>query len=237
MSIERFERKYPLTRSEAHQLRAALRPYATLDPFSQRSPEGRYFVRSLYFDTSDYRAYAEKITGEGNRIKLRIRTYAESSDAADFVSVELKTRREDRVAKFGAHAPYAAYDRYEATGHFGSDDPVLIEFERLVHLGGLRPKLLVDYWREAFVPRDRSSPRITLDHDVRTAAADRLHPDAPLFFRSASLSRAVILEVKTQEPEPPWLRAIVRSFGLGAVPNSKYAQGVEQTQHDLWFRR
>ena len=234
MSAERFEYKYPLPCATYCGLAAALRIHTRHDAISLRHPSQRYFVRSLYFDTSDFRAYAEKITGERNRIKLRIRSYESKQSQAGFVSVELKTREGALVRKFGTRISLERYRHFERTRRFASDDPVLLEFERLLRLGAQRPVMLVDYRREALVPRDRGDVRITIDHDIRFARSTELFP-ATAFFRSRA--PYTLLEIKTAGASPAWLESLVRRFGLRSSPHSKYALGIEQTQHAISFPR
>lgn len=235
MSTERFEYKYPLSSHVYRRLAAALRPHARHDAYSRRNPGNRYFVRSLYFDTSDFRAYAEKVTGERNRIKLRIRTYARKAEEADFVSVEIKTREGELVRKFSTHVPFDEYLHFEEHRSWTRNDQVLIEFERMVRLSDLRPILIVDYWREAFVARDRADVRITIDHDVSAAGNAELFPENPI-FRSRD-PQVAVLEIKTADACPAWLEVLVRAFDLQSVPNSKYARGIEQTQNRILVRR
>jgi SPX domain protein involved in polyphosphate accumulation len=235
VSTERFEYKYPLSSPVYRRLTAALRPYARHDEYSRRNADHRYYVRSLYFDTSDYRAYAEKVTGESNRIKLRIRTYARKAVEAEFVSVELKTREGALVRKFSTHVSLDEYLHFEEHRSWTRSDPVLIEFERLVRLGDLRPVLLVDYWREAFVARDRADVRVTIDHGVVAAQSAELFPERALFRSSDPL--IAVLEIKVADARPDWLEGLVRGFDLQSVPNSKYARGIEQTQNRILVRR
>ena len=204
------------------------------DDFSQRAPNGRYFVRSLYFDTADFQAYVEKLTGEQSRIKLRVRTYARSERDCEWVSVELKTRRGDRVLKFGTRIPRARYERFRRGGGFGEpNDPVLDEFERLARLRALAPCVLVDYEREALIPRRREEVRITLDHAVRGRSARALYPTRA--FERSTAPGSVILEIKTPGRVPEWLERVARRHGLQARPHSKYANAIERTQAALTF--
>lgn len=225
----RFEFKYCLALGPYHRLRSDLVPHAAPDPFSQRAPNGRYFVRSLYYDTADFHAYVEKLTGEQSRIKLRVRTYARSEASCEWVSVELKTRRGDRVLKFGTHIAQARYECFRRTGSFGEPrEPVLEDFERLARLRALAPCVLVDYEREALIPRRRDEVRITFDHAVRARRAKALYP-ARAFERSTAPG-CVILEIKTPGQVPEWLERIARRHGLKARPHSKYANAIERTQ-------
>jgi len=230
----RFEFKYQLNTFEYLKLKNNLKGFAFLDFYSKRS-QGKYFIRSLYYDTYDYRAYGEKVTGEQNRIKLRIRTYMSAAQETEFVSVELKTRHGNKIAKFSTHAPYADYMDYLNTGLWRNPDPVLIEFDRLRRLQALRPKVLVDYEREAYLPKDRSSVRITFDHHMRYALATELYPKKASF--RCKDSGLIILEFKFADDDHHlWLEKIVAQHGLQSVPNSKYVHGIEQTQQAMFFK-
>ena len=57
--IKRHEIKYIISLREAELLKYRLR--ALLRPDSHVRADGSYFIRSLYFDDTDYRAYHEKI--------------------------------------------------------------------------------------------------------------------------------------------------------------------------------
>lgn len=232
----RFEEKFVLDPFLYRQVVSGLSGYMKKDDFSLAGENGRYFVGSLYYDTSYYKAYIEKITGERNRVKLRIRSYYPRYEDAGFVSVELKTREGRQIIKFGTHAPIEAYDHYMATGSWGdTDDPVLIEFERIARLQCQRPKLVVEYEREVFVPLEPSKLRISFDHAMCYCRADTLFPENPIYrWQTES---PIILEIKTPDDGPRWLQQLVRDLSLKSQPHSKYANAVEQTQADMWIAR
>jgi hypothetical protein len=232
----RFEEKFVLDAFQYRQVTAGISGFMKRDNFSKAASQGRYFVGSLYFDTSDYRAYMEKITGERNRLKLRIRSYTPVYGEAEFVSVELKTRSGRLIIKYGTHAPISAYDHYMETGSWGpTDDPVLIEFERIARVQCQRPKVVVEYEREAFTSLRPSQLRISFDHAIRYARATSLFPKIPIYRKQPGYP--IILEIKTPDEGPDWLQKLVRDLALKAVPHSKYANAVEQTQVDMWVPR
>ena len=71
--IKRHEIKYIISLREAELLKYRLRALLRPDPHVRA--DGSYFIRSLYFDDTDYRAYHEKIAGVKERTKYRIRFY------------------------------------------------------------------------------------------------------------------------------------------------------------------
>ena len=128
---QRYEHKYRLETPQVYQVRSQiLASGLDRDYYSKEQP---YFVRSLYFDTDDYHSFYENRDGFLNRVKLRIRSY--SPIPADPLSVELKTKSGDLSVKYSAFISYDWYCTFMETRHFpANDSPVLIEFERLLHL-------------------------------------------------------------------------------------------------------
>jgi hypothetical protein len=68
----RHEWKHELSCSDLLSIRARLRAVMEPDP---HAVDGRYFIRSLYFDNPDDRALREKLDGVNRREKFRIRYY------------------------------------------------------------------------------------------------------------------------------------------------------------------
>ena len=229
----RFELKYRLGVHEYHKARNALRAFIVPDLYTRKAESGKYLVRSLYFDTADYQAYNEKMTGEYGRIKLRLRTYSCSRKARPPIRVELKTRRGELIEKHSAFVTPEDYDAFMATRNWpDASEPVLAEFARLLHLRALRPKVLVEYQREAFLSRFGDDARITFDHDVRCGSATELFPQRLVCRRTNR--HVVVMEVKCRNERPPWLLRAITMCGMKSVPNSKYAQSIERTQPVCW---
>lgn len=231
----RFELKYHLTCLQYYKVRNALMPYMKPDHFTTVAPEGKYLVRSLYFENYDYRAYYEKMNGDSERIKLRIRTYADSINDDPVIRVELKVRKANTMEKYGSLVSAADYLFFMQRWHWPSEgDPVLSEFERYLLLKELRPQVLVEYRRESFYPRSKDDLRITFDHCVRSAHTASLFPEKPVFFRAHHL-HSVVFEIKCRHKQTDWLINLVQRFGLRTVANSKYTQGIQVARQDLTY--
>ncbi|SDB81141.1 VTC domain-containing protein [Pelagirhabdus alkalitolerans] len=232
-TVKRFEYKYLISRQQYHQIKNAALIYMDMDKFTLRSEDQKYLVKSLYFDTNDYEAYTDKCYGNYSRIKLRIRSYHENFSNDTPISVELKTRKGLNMTKYSVFVKGRDYLEYIRTGHWPNhNNEVLTEFERLAHLKALRPKTLVRYKREGLQPKDREDFRLTFDHTVESASADRLFPEKPL-YKGHDHHKGIILEIKTLDIIPPWLQRIIQQYGLKAMSNSKYGQSIELTRKDV----
>ncbi len=227
----RFEYKYLLTQFEYRQVRNSVLPFVNQDPYTERAPGGAYLVRTLYFDTHDYRAYREKASGDFGRIKLRLRSYSSDAGAGLPVRVEIKARWGWAMGKHTTFVTMEDYRKFMACRHFsGPPDPVTTEFERLVHTRSLRPKMLVEYRREGYKERG-GDVRLTFDHRVQSTRARCLFPENPHF--RTHRGQAVVFEVKSQSERPGWLCRIMRDSGVRNVANSKFGQGVEVSCPDV----
>ncbi len=231
-SMSRYELKYRLTCPQYLALRNALRPLMKPDPFTAAAPGGRYLVRSLYYDSHDYKAYFEREDGQFGRIKLRIRSYVDCPEDNTRLSVELKTKKGKFMDKYGVFTDMSQYRHFLQTGHWDAPlDPVLMEFERLLHVRSLLPCIIVQYRREGFSPRSGEPFRLTMDHDICSARSDHLFPEHLLLHPHRP--KSIILEIKYKEREPDWLLRLARQHDLKIVSNSKYVQGIEAVRPDM----
>lgn len=222
----RFEYKYRLTYQQYLCVRSAVLPFMKKDRYTLAGQGGRYPVRSLYFDTDDLSNYEEKINGDCDRVKLRIRSYSKTPQKGATLRVELKARKGMAMEKYSTWIDYRTYQQFMSTGHWPPQaDAVLDEFERYVYLKAQQPKIIVEYQREGYLSRGREELRITFDHKVYSARASSLFPDH-LFFRP-HYPGYIVMEIKCDKQQPHWLRALVQDQALSLVPNSKYSQGIE----------
>lgn len=107
----RYEFKYVVARHLRAPLTADLSAFIRCDPYAD--DRGYYLVRSLYFDTYDWKCLLEKSAGSLNRCKLRIRTYPEAGDASA-IKFEIKRRAGNRTNKSVAAIDRPTFDQLRA---------------------------------------------------------------------------------------------------------------------------
>ena len=227
----RFENKYRISKFEYYAIKNSLTPYFNFDPFTKIAPENKYLVRSLYFDTRDYKTYKEKINGDSNRIKFRIRTYGTQPNDNPDIRVELKVRNGNLMDKHGAFISYRQYESLlKKKQLYLNNNPVLIEFIRYIFKWDLVPKTLVQYCREGFQSKMHDGIRITFDHDIKCAFSRNLFP-INVHWRKHYHSH-IVMDIKYKENVPLWLNNRVHSFNLKIVPYSKYTNSIELGSKD-----
>lgn len=181
---------------------------------------GKYKVRSLYFDTPDDKVLREKIDGINNREKFRLRVY---DNDFSFIRLEKKSKKNGLCQKLNAKISPAECELIISGGLTLAAcraEPLLVELYAKMQFQRLKPKTIVEYWREAFI-YPPGNVRVTLDSDLRTglSSIDFLNPDAPLI----KAHNTIILEVKYDEFLPEIIANIIQIGCRERSAFSKYA--------------
>ena len=196
-----------------------MRAVAEPDPHAM---DGKYLIRSLYFDTPSDKALREKIDGVNRREKFRIRYY---NGDLSLIHLEKKSRRNGLGTKFSADLTAEEAQKI-VDGDTGwmreSGRPLVQELYCKMQYQNLRPKTIVDYTREPFVYRP-GNVRVTFDYDLRTglSCVDFLNPAC---VTMPAGDAGVILEVKWDNFLPDIIRDAVWIPGRRETAFSKYAQ-------------
>lgn len=214
----RHELKHALSYEDMLVLRQRLRVVAQPDP---HAVDGKYQIRSLYFDTPTDKALREKLDGVSRREKFRIRYY---NGDLSLLHLEKKSKlgglgNKQRVPLSPEEA--AAILCGDLDWMPDCDRPLVQELYFKMRTQQLGPKTIVDYTREPFV-YGPGNVRITLDYDIRTGlhCTDFLHPCLTIPAGDAP----VILEVKWDSFLPAILRDAIQLEGRRTAAFSKYAQ-------------
>lgn len=186
---------------------------------------GSYFVRSLYFDNLQDKALREKLNGNCDREKFRIRFYDMDES---FIRLEKKSKRSGLCLKRSAPITREKTEQL-INGDYSflaeENDPLLCELYAKMSGELLRPRLTVDYDRKAYV-FPAGNVRVTFDCNIRSDENIAAFFDpAPAAFPVPSACSAVIMEVKYDEFLPQFIADILQLEGRQAGVFSKYASG------------
>ena len=215
----RHEWKHELSYADMLVLRARLRAVMQSDP---HAIDGKYHIRSLYFDNLDDKALREKIDGVNMREKFRIRLY--NCDPS-VIHLEKKAKRNGLGTKFSANLSAAEAQKLvdgDLDWMLDSGRPLVQELYCKMRYQGMRPKTIVDYTREPFI-YGPGNVRVTLDYDIRTGlkSTDFLNPDA---VTVPAGDAPILLEVKWDNFLPTIIRDAVGVPDRRVGSFSKYAQ-------------
>lgn len=220
MSIHyRHEWKHELNWCDLLTVRARMRAVAESDP---HAVDGKYFIRSLYFDNLNDKALREKLDGVNLREKFRIRYY---NGDTSLIHLEKKSKVNGLGTKFSARLSAEEAQKIvdgDIDWMLASEHPLVQELYCKMRYQGMCPKTIVDYTREPFI-YGPGNVRVTFDYDIRTGlkSTDFLNPacvtipagDAP-----------ILMEVKWDDFLPSVIRDVVQTPGRHAAAFSKYAQ-------------
>jgi len=241
LHFSRFEFKYVLTARVREELESQFQYFVELDPYVASKPGSKYFVRSLYYDNDAFCNYWEKEDGMMHRSKFRLRTY--TSDPTDDCPrfLEIKGRHNNLVFKHRTLVDPAAVPVSSAMPDFvdletaklvaGLDEgPIKEQFLFEWNRKGLKPVMLVDYWRRPYVSKYDPEFRMTFDDSLQGTACSGLFPSS-LDSKKEALPGYTILEVKFRYHMPKWFHRLVQAMELKRVSISKYCKCAET--HEL----
>ncbi|MBR0441890.1 MAG: polyphosphate polymerase domain-containing protein [Firmicutes bacterium] len=215
----RHEWKHEITYMDMLCIRQRLRAVARSDP---HAADGKYLIRSLYFDNAKDKALREKVDGVNMREKFRIRYY---NGDTSLIHLEKKSKINGLGTKYSAdltkEEAQAIVDG-DIDWMLGCGRPLVEELYCKMRYQGLRPKTIVDYTREPFI-YGPGNVRVTFDYDIRTGlgCTDFLDPDC---VTVPAGDAPIILEVKWDAYLPTVIKDCVQTPGRRAAAFSKYAQ-------------
>lgn len=215
----RHEWKYEINQADLLTLRQRLRAVMSPDP---HAVDGKYRIRSLYFDNMADQALREKMDGVSRREKFRIRYY---NGDTSLIHLEKKSKTGGLGNKQKAILTESqAQSIAQGSLNWMSEcqEELVRELYAKMRTQGLRPKVIVDYTREPFLFAP-GNVRITLDHHIRAGfcCSDFLNPEC---VTVPVLDAKIILEVKWDQFLPDIICDAIRLPGRRASAFSKYAQ-------------
>ena len=192
-----------------------------MQPDSHASANGKYTVRSLYFDDYNNRCYYENENGNDPRVKYRIRTYDHS---ADRISLERKRKERGKTLKETVLIDFGLANQL-VRGEYAapiSEQPQLVQglcADMMVNR--MKPVVIVEYERTPYIYRF-GNVRVTFDTCVSSSR------ETSSFFGNEILKRPVLpagmqlLEVKFDEYLPDVIYRALQLDNLQQTTFSKY---------------
>ena len=216
----RHELKYYINYHDYVLLKNTIKPLLAID--SNAGSDGHYHIRSLYFDDIYETALAEKIAGNDERHKYRIRIYNYSDSVIRF---EKKIKRGQFITKKSIALSREDCDSLiagDCSVLEGRREPLANEIFLQMKNCCLRPRVIVDYWREAYVS-PFENVRIAFDKDIKGGLliTDFFNAHAPTM---PILDEGImVLEVKFDRYLPAHIKAVLNNVdGAQRSAISKY---------------
>jgi hypothetical protein len=226
-STSRYELKYMVDERCARGATDFIRAYLQRDRYAIRQMAYSYPIYSLYLDGPGLMLYSATCQGLKNRYKLRIRYYDYNPLTSAYFEIKrrvgdviIKDRvavRKSSVERLIAGACAMPEDLVESEDR--GDYLVLRQFCELRDAIQARPRIIVQYRREAWVSEEDARLRVSFDRMLTTASYQGcLHP---AHWVDAGLP-AVVLELKFNDRFPLWMRELALDWDLHRTPMAKY---------------
>lgn len=215
----RHELKFFVSYEQYTQLRCRLG--LVMKPDLSAGTGNRYLIRSLYFDDVYNSAYYDKINGVERRKKYRIRLYNHQQDV-------IKLEKKGKVGQYTLKE-YELVTRDWCNQVLSGDIDFLKDsaggVQADLYIGMktalLKPVVLVDYIREAYV-YPTGNVRITFDMELKSglSSTDLFNPEVPVVY--ALDPGTVIMEVKFDQFLPQSIQKLVSCVRNERDSISKY---------------
>ncbi len=215
----RAEDKFLCSEMEMRILQARIG--AVLKSDANQGGDFGYQVTSLYFDDIEDSCLLDVESGVSIRQKYRVRIYNRSLQT---IKLEVKLKRYNRVAKKSASITDKQLEALMSGRCIediapAADNPVTL-FNAAISQRGLRPRVIVEYDRKAYV-FPSGNVRITFDRNVR-ASKDiwQFGRDGMIFTPVSGMNN--VLEVKYDEFLPGFIAQLLEMGNMNQTSFSKY---------------
>lgn len=215
----RSEMKFGITYIDYQILKMKLRHMMKLDPHANAN--GRYLIRSCYFDNFDNKVMNEKKEGFLNRDKYRVRIY-NKSDAV--IHLERKSKRNNQTYKSKCPLTKKEFEQLRVNDFEwmkGDERSLIRDLYKDIRLYHLKPTTVVDYEREAYL-YEHGNLRITFDSKVQTSLRNIDMFDKNLPMVDVLDQNEVILEVKYDEYLSSIIKMLLQGIHTRHEAYSKY---------------
>ena len=221
----RTEYKFLLSTSGYERLRERCRFMFNPDPHGQS--EGAYPVFSAYYDRADLHYLYQKINGEFDHIKVRLRVYSPDLERGQKAFLEAKIKENSSQNKIRIPLDYHPGLLNPGTW-YSLQSPEMDKMLR--HCHDLYHVCNVYYERQAWHFRPTAALDIRINFDTNLAVLPptqmRINPTALEAWRVMPADN-IICEIKVPGTSiPRFLRKELRLVGADQVRISKYAEGM-----------
>lgn len=215
----RHELKFVCSGQQLALIRERIRPIMRPDPHV--GTDGKYMIRSVYFDDEWDSGAKENEDGTDPREKFRIRIYNGSDEK---ITLELKQKMRGMTRKLSC--PLTRQQCEEAINGqiltMEQDAPeVQKKFIIQQKIRRLQPKVIVEYDRTPWIYRT-GNVRVTFDENIRSSGQVESFLEQDFIRRPIMPAGQHVLEVKYDDFLPDHIRQVLQIGVLNRTAFSKY---------------
>jgi hypothetical protein len=180
-----------------------------------------YKVRSLYFDNFDYKCVDEKLAGEKNRSKYRLRVYNNNFDNIK-LEVKIKNNSISFKKSFKVDKQFCVklINNYDLSIQDITDHELKNQVIYMKH-NWFKPASIVNYDREAFF-YSKNFLRITFDKNITSELSNLDFFNLNYQRQKIFTNDLVVMEVKFKNYIPNFIVDIFQKYNITRSAISKY---------------
>lgn len=242
LMFERYEIKYLIPYHLVDPISEYVKAYCDMDYYSEISPDSFYTINSLYLDSPVHTFYYQSDGVIAKRQNMRIRSYGDDPKPPYFFEIKEKTAdfvKKSRAKVKTGDIKSILEGTYKPEDVDPSSKKNLEKFLSYSQIYNVRPQVLTQYRRRAFLSNVEDYVRITFDVDLKCKEETEfnLWPnpremysyDSSLIFDDGVGNESfVILELKCESRVPLWFLDLIRVFQLERGSFSKYKNSLER---------
>jgi hypothetical protein len=215
----RLEIKFVANESEVDRLTHWLR----LHPGGFTSPFPARWINNIYFDTYDYSAFRQNLSGASERSKLRYRWYGYEICPTEG-TLELKCKRNYfgwKLRFLVQTHPFSVGDHWrEFLTKLISQLP---KQAQLYLVANPQPTILTRYLRHYYVTNDQ---KVRATIDTQQSAYDQRYKPYLNTKHQANIPRTMVLELKFSRQNRDYAASLIQGLPIRVSRNSKYVIGL-----------
>ena len=222
--LARYEIKFVAYEGNFHTLLHWLHmhPAGFISPYPDRR------VNNIYFDTHNYLAFSDNLSGASSRTKVRYRWYGKSL-GPDVGTLEIKQKRNyfgwkhryEVLEKPYAHEANWLAIRRSLSEQLPYDGKIWLDANPV-------PVMINRYLRKYFVSSDQ---KVRATIDTQQAVWDQRFKPSPNFNHAANLARTIVIEFKFDRNDRDLASRLLQGVPLRVGRHSKYMNGVRAIQN------
>lgn len=214
----RHEYKFIIPYEEMLNLREKFNKLLDID----RDYDG-YMIRSLYFDSVNDEDYYDKLNGEMNRKKIRLRIYDPNGK---LVKLELKAKYDYHQLKESLiitkeDSIELIKGNYDILLNYKED--LATRIYTILMTGYYKPKVIIEYNRIAYM--GKTTTRITFDFEIKSSNNIEDFFNESINYIDIVDKKDIVLEVKFDRFLEPYISTILDKYISRNQSVSKYIMG------------
>lgn len=216
----RYERKFIVEGTDAHQIRAMIRLHPAL--FVESYPPR--WVNNIYFDTPELENYQDNVNGAVDRRKIRLRWYHGLYAETDCSTLEFKIKRGlvGRKIQY-VLGPFHLAEQFGTKALQAYFQNAFLPPNVMLMIRDQEPVLVNRYKRWYFATLDGRF-RVTIDAEM---AFYHISQHDFAFRYRYTPNRTSIVELKYQHADDIYAGKVAAFFPFSMYKNSKYVMGME----------